>query len=158
RIGLPAISVACGPWSHGGMAAKLQDRGGLSAALPKLRPAAASALLEKVLADGPTTVGAADIRWPAFLERLGGGQSGAFFEHFRNESPNVGAAARSSQASRLLQRLPTTAHVERVAMVLEFVTATAARVLDFDPSARFNEELPLRQQGLDSLMAVELRN
>ena len=82
RLGLPALSVAWGPWTGAGMAADLatrgrdvwQDRG-----LGKIEPAAGFSQLERLLADGATYCAVIPIRWSHFLAQLPAGADRDFF-------------------------------------------------------------------------------
>ncbi|MFT4623579.1 MAG: acyl transferase domain-containing protein/NADPH:quinone reductase-like Zn-dependent oxidoreductase, partial [Myxococcota bacterium] len=130
--GLPAVSIAWGPWSGGGMAAgveaRLRDRLAIHGWAP-LTPGAALAAFDRALG-GPSTVvvvAAAEAAVSALPD-----------------------AVPSSVVDRIV-RLP---HDERADAVREHLTglATAQLRRDLDPSQ------PLWDQGMDSLMAIELRN
>jgi hypothetical protein len=47
---------------------------------------------------------------------------------------------------------------QRPQLLLDFVAAQVARVLGAPPTQGIDEQQPLNEMGLDSLMAVELRN
>ncbi|MFD5468679.1 SDR family NAD(P)-dependent oxidoreductase, partial [Kitasatospora sp. NPDC127059] len=161
--GLPAVSLGWGLWADSaGMAGRISDsdqarlrRGGL-AAMPAED---ALALFDAALAAGrpvalPARLDLAAVRTehdrgeiPPLLRRLlprTGGPGGA-----RTTS------ARPAASARRIAELPP---AEREAALLDLVRAKAAEVLGHDDPATVEPDRALREQGLDSLTTVELRN
>ncbi|MGW1979103.1 SDR family NAD(P)-dependent oxidoreductase [Streptomyces sp. NPDC001889] len=170
--GLPALSVNWGFWSSVGMVARYDERHGRSLApkgMESFTPEQGIGLLQKLLA-GPArqlTVLAADWdRWSAAYP------DAARDPMLREVVPAVPPPP--SPVVPLPAPVPVTAvvPVEPVvpaapekqipvaappALVREFLTDRVARVLAL-PAQRLNARKPLNRQGLDSLMATEVRS
>jgi polyketide synthase 12/myxalamid-type polyketide synthase MxaB len=79
----------------------------------------------------------------------------ALASEVRSRAPiEVSSAARTD----LLRRLASARPSERLEVLLSCVQAEAAKVLGLDMSRTLDPRRPLNEIGLDSLMAVELRN
>jgi polyketide synthase 12/myxalamid-type polyketide synthase MxaB len=68
------------------------------------------------------------------------------------------AAAAAPRKKRLADTIASSAPNRRAAVVLAFVRDEALKVLGLDAATTVDPRQPLREFGLDSLMAVELRN
>ena len=168
--GLPAISVAWGPWRGEGMAARTrsQDRWqalGVQPIAPRAAFALLGALLARAAAAGAQSDSAAKdeastAAWVVFPVRdrqalrrflpacpLWNGElaSGAAPE----------ASASHGELRRKLALLPAAA---RQPAVQDFVLAEVWRQLGESGVARLDPQRPLSESGFDSLMAVRLRD
>ncbi|MEO8057466.1 MAG: type I polyketide synthase [Burkholderiales bacterium] len=153
--GLPATSIAWGPWADGGMAAALSDRDakrwrerGVSA----LATNEALALLERAIQGPGAAVAALTVDWNRFAAGAGSPRFGELAS--RPATPDAIASAAGGLLTRLAAALPT----ERRNTLAAFVRAQARLALGLAASTELDERQPLRDLGLDSLMAVELRN
>jgi acyl transferase domain-containing protein/predicted O-methyltransferase YrrM/acyl carrier protein len=163
--GLPALAINWGAWSEIGAAVdhRLEERGtatfspaqGLAAleyALQRAMPAAGEAGRVAQLA-----VLAAD--WSSALERWPAGHAPAFLRDVLRTVPSDAAASPASEAARtLLRRLEASPPNRRPTLLLGHVRTAAAHVLGIGDARRVPLQQPLQELGLDSLMAVELRN
>ncbi|MFO7566199.1 MAG: SDR family NAD(P)-dependent oxidoreductase, partial [Enhygromyxa sp.] len=157
-IGLPAQSLAWGPWAEGGMAARLSDadiarmkRSGfppitvaeglqlLDAALARPEPA-----LVPVRLDTKALAGRSD------LPRL--------FSGLVRASPQRAATSKLDESQTLTARIAATPSGKRLRLVTELVLREAALVLGAPSPNALGTKQALQELGLDSLMAVELRN
>jgi acyl transferase domain-containing protein/acyl carrier protein len=159
-LGLPALSVNWGPWGSAGMAAALDDRGAQRLAVRgvgAIKPAQGLDLLGRLLADpaAPPQVAVLPIDWPRFLEAsFPGGNAPAFLEAV---APPPSPSA-DGGAAPLKDLLDAAGPEEQGALVLDWVRERAARILGLGSGAALDPATPLGPLGLDSLMAVELKN
>jgi acyl transferase domain-containing protein/acyl carrier protein len=165
--GLPALSVAWGAWAQVGTVA----RRGLGARIARrhlglLAPAAALEVLGRLLRAGSPRLAVMAVDW----QRLGAGEEPALWrdlarearERARRAPPGSSAAGAGAilAVSRdvLRQRLELAPAGERRAVLAAELAAQAGRILGLDPSRPLPPRRPLGELGLDSLMALELRN
>jgi polyketide synthase 12 len=160
--GLPAISLAWGPWGGEGMAARLSDadrarmrrRG-----LVPLAPSDGLALLD-------TALGRPDaLLVPAHLDTSAVATHGeappTMLRGMVRAAPRPRAATATSSGPStvtLEQRLAALPESERDRAVLDLVRSEIASVLDLGRPESLGPDRPLKELGLDSLVAVELRN
>ena len=165
RAGLPATSLAWGPWqvgetSTGGMAATLSAADWQRMARQGLAPhtgADGLGLLDAVAALGQALLVPArlDLRsgaaHPALLSGLTAPTAAAPTRRVVGPAP---AAGRGGLAGRLAA-LP---EADRDDVVLDLVRAQTALVLGMSGPEAVEATRPFRELGIDSLTAVELRN
>nr|WP_083737807.1 type I polyketide synthase [Amycolatopsis keratiniphila] len=149
-LGLPATTVAWGAWAGAGMAADATAaerlrRDGVS---PMPPDRALDALWRAAGQDDPFAV-VADIDWA----RFDGGLPRP--NRLLLDLPNVRTVR--GEPESLLDRLTAAGPAERQAMLVRFVTASAATVLGHSPDS-VRAERAFKDLGFDSLTAVELRN
>ncbi|WP_020542790.1 SDR family NAD(P)-dependent oxidoreductase [Nonomuraea coxensis] len=139
--GLPATSVDWGPWSETGLAAT-PDRAGRLAerGMGGIDTASGLRVLDDVLAERPAQVAAIPLDAPRWFAANPGQDRWSVFAGLRGDAHAGGPLRVSGQ--------------EELETVL---TGWVAGVLRTTPAA-VDPALPLTRLGLDSLMAVELRN
>jgi acyl transferase domain-containing protein len=155
--GLAGLSVNWGAWADVGSATeqgvsdRIAERG-----LGLLPPAATLRLLGRLLVDAPPQVAVLAVDWSIY-----GRQHGAAEQPFLTDVMFHGSVASETPAPpvevSLATRLASTPTHLQTGLVLTYVREQAALVLDLDPLA-IDDRIPLSEMGLDSLMAVELRN
>jgi acyl transferase domain-containing protein/NAD(P)-dependent dehydrogenase (short-subunit alcohol dehydrogenase family)/acyl carrier protein len=160
RLGLPALSVAWGAWSDVGMMAALAARGPdvwAARGLGKITPALGFARLERLLREGATAVAVMPIDWRVFLAQLSRGADRSFFKAME-EKIRFAHAPQNLRVSTIVPHLQALPAGQRRQALVAHLAERALQVLGLDASTPVNTRLPLKELGLDSLMAVELRN
>ncbi|RLL70608.1 type I polyketide synthase [Streptomyces sp. Z26] len=157
--GLPALSVAWGPWAGGGMIAdSLQDvlrqRG-----VPVIDPDTALHGLQRALDLDDTVVAVADVDWP----RFGGVFTSVRPSRLLDEIPAAQPAAdddaaRTAEPSAFLRELAGLDERRRNARLVALVREQVASVLGHADPASVDPQGAFKELGFDSLTAVELRN
>jgi acyl transferase domain-containing protein/acyl carrier protein len=156
--GLPALSINWGVWRDVGAAVTsgAVERVGAQG-IGLIAPDEGLALLGRLLRSAPAQVGVMPIDWPVFLRRFGS-DAPHFFAEFAQVAPqDVFAPETVPAVPTILRQLADAAPHRRITMIRDFVRASSGRVLGLPP-ARIDDQTPLSALGLDSLMAVELRN
>lgn len=161
RLRLPAVSIAWGRWAIG-MAAAVDDRDrqrwsrqGIS----EIELEAGLELLERLLGAPSAQVTVLPIEWETFLREPGGPRPLLLELAPRRGSGRQGAAPSERQLEpTLAQRLDEAPPGGRRRLLVAHVQDEAATVLALDASQAIGVGQGLRDLGLDSLMAVELRN
>jgi acyl transferase domain-containing protein/NADPH:quinone reductase-like Zn-dependent oxidoreductase len=158
-LGLPATSVAWGAWGGAGMAAEPVARGRdvfTARGLGMIDPEMAFSRLERLLVDGNPYGAVIPIDWTRFLSNLPDGADTAYFSLLTSApKPRDAAVVRTSSSLGRLKAIP--AGQRRDALCAE-LAANACHVIGLDDGTSIASTTPLRDMGLDSLMAVELRN
>jgi acyl transferase domain-containing protein len=154
--GLPALSVAWGAWAETGMAARVESAGGRRT-MSLLRPVKAGeyfAALDCALGSGLSNIALLSADWQQWQDLSGRSRTHvlAMMSPERREQTPVGAAR--SIADRLAEMPPS----RRRKTTLDYLRSQATRVLGLADSYLIDENEPLMRMGLDSLMALELRN
>jgi acyl carrier protein len=158
--GLAGQSINWGPWSDVGMAAGLVEKDRVRRAaqgLGAITPAEGGQALEAILGGGATQVAVLPIDWGTFLAATPGPPPPLLAEiaHEPRSAPRPTAVGR---ATGFLQALEAASPSERPDLVVTHVRELALKVLGLSASHPLDVQKPLSAMGLDSLMAVELRN
>ncbi|MEU6540478.1 type I polyketide synthase [Streptomyces sp. NPDC047000] len=170
--GLAATSVAWGPWGGGGMATSTSvsaaaesvvgGRGHARGTVTPLDPDLAVAALATALDSGVTCEFVADIDWGRFAPAFTTLRPSALL----GELPEAVAGARSGEQGRigvsrddgLAARIGALPRDAGIRAAVELVRARAAGVLGFAGAESVPADRAFRELGVDSLIAVELRN
>lgn len=168
--GLPGLSINWGPWSGTGAAV---DRGvdlrGGSQGMDALSPEQGLQALAHLLDAGVAQAMVVQADWPRFIEQR---MRGAIPAILRGLATPANAAGRSKlpagpakpaspaadPSTSLRSRLAEAAPARQRLIMGGFVREQALRALGMDTSRAMDPRTPLGDMGLDSLLAVELRN
>ncbi len=158
-MGKPALSVNWGAWSGLGFAEtaggkRLAARLAL-AGIRSIAPAQALEVMERLLRQGSTQVAAVPVDWALYRQFFPAGTQSPLLSELAREdadrSPEAGQSAEKRDA--ILAAEPA----QRLQLIQSHLTELVARVLGL-PASKLDIEQPLSNLGLDSLMAVELKN
>jgi acyl carrier protein len=152
-----------GPWAQVGMAAGLLEkdqRRHVEKGVEPIPPGDGARAFGQLLRDGagPQAM-VAPIRWGRLLGQFPSGDVPAFLQHQVQESSTATTAvAGPAQGPPLLRQLEEAPMAQRRDLILSHVRELALKVLGLPPLHPISARKPLSEMGLDSLMAVELRN
>jgi acyl carrier protein len=118
-------------------------------------PTEALTLLGRLLRQGATQAGVLRVNWPRFSLPGMNGRVPARFDGLRARAADVDQQSEASAGLERIMREPTPEG--RCKALLEVLREQVSRVLGTIP-ARIEIDKPLTSLGMDSLMAVELRN
>ena len=154
--GVHGLSIQWGPWLSTGMhAGELAERNTAELERQGIKPLTAAdgvSLFEWLTGFPGSAVSVMQVDWTTFRSARGGRERRLFVER-------VGEAGQGGgEAAAFAERLAAADSVHARRQMLESaVRDTAARVLRVSPR-RLDSRRPLGTMGLDSLMAIELRN
>jgi NADPH:quinone reductase-like Zn-dependent oxidoreductase/thioesterase domain-containing protein/NADP-dependent 3-hydroxy acid dehydrogenase YdfG/acyl carrier protein len=155
--GLPAITINWGPWAGSGMAAEAgRDQAVRSRGMALLEPARGLEVLGELLRCDASQVAVMDARWDELLRMLGSRRPSLLAEiAAETELDGTEPASRVDQSFR--QRLLNADAITRDSLVRDYIRNELARIMSVD-AASLEMEQPLSTFGLDSLLALELKN
>ncbi|MFK8844233.1 type I polyketide synthase [Streptomyces sp. Ac-502] len=160
--GLPATSVAWGPWAETGMAADgtgIQDRvrrGGFTPMAPRL----ALTALRRAIEHDATTPTLADIDWQRYAEVFTALRPSPLvgdLPELRRAAPSAGTETALREPA-LRRRLAGLSPAARPRFVLDLVRTQVAAVLGHTGTSGVGADRAFSDLGFDSLTTVELRN
>ncbi|KOV73004.1 hypothetical protein ADL01_19130, partial [Streptomyces sp. NRRL WC-3618] len=178
-LGLPALSLAWGPWAGGGMAVdggvveqRVRDSG-----MPPMAPDLAVAAMGALLADaaaaasadsaaGSAAITLADVEWDQYAPTYAMARPCHLFDQLTGppvstEVSTTGPdrrSARGATPSSLADQLAALPAAERERALLDLVRERVATVLGYPATKTVDTTRPFKDLGFDSLTAVELRN
>jgi mycoketide-CoA synthase len=158
RRGLPATSVAWGPWNGGGMVNADYGNQLRRQGLRAMDPDVAIAALAKAVDHDTAPVVVADVDWPRFLTAFSSVGPAQLLRGIPEVQQSRAAEnAASVETASLVRRLALATEPEHLAIVQDFVRTHVLAVLGFGSDERVDPERSLLELGIDSLMAVQLR-
>jgi hypothetical protein len=156
--GLPGLSINWGAWAEVGAAAgRVVSERARQQGLEPIAPERGLQVLDLLLRCSAAQATVASIRWPTFLSRFT--TPPPFFGELA-PAPSALSPARErapSSSNGVLEVIMSATPGRRLDILLDFVQAQAGYVLGVD-AAQVGPRASLNEFGLDSLMAVELRN
>ncbi|NEO45949.1 MAG: KR domain-containing protein, partial [Moorea sp. SIO4A3] len=153
--GLPGLSINWGAWASAGMAARLA-----SGHQQRLEASGMSAIelergmqaLGSLLSDSPSQVGVLPINWSKFVSQLPSGKKIPFLEALISAEPSF------TKKSAFREQLEAATVSERQELLTTHLRSIIAKTLGLQDIQKIEMRQPLFDLGLDSLMAVELKN
>ncbi len=173
--GLRTLSVQWGAWASSesgeSMFARLSATASARALRQGVRPmeeGPALAALQAAILSGRSNTVIADVDWPSYLGQFPAASAArGFFEEFlplkrHATAPEYGDSSVSPPAAVgaefVVAEILQAARADRLPRMEALVRASARKVLGLSASRPMPADTPLQELGLDSLMALELRN
>jgi NAD(P)-dependent dehydrogenase (short-subunit alcohol dehydrogenase family)/acyl carrier protein len=157
---LPVISINWGPWSQVGMAARDNPEARLAATgMTSIDPEVGLEILERAMVSPAAQLGVLPVEPAAWNRFAPGGHAPPYLAALIRANHGTGMAAQSVTIASALDRAALlAAPIDDWQSILESqLREQAARVLKLAPSA-LDVEQSLSGLGIDSLMAIELKN
>ncbi len=167
--GLPALCLDWGAWDAVGMTARLNEHNQqelLRRGLDWITPEVAVRAFEQALSQPRTEQLILAVKWAEYLEHIQSA-SQSFFERIaergRTRTVHQSSAVQTGQVkdsgpSELVRRFLETPTSRRKAYLILQIQQAVARLVGFPLDTAIDPQTPLNTLGLDSLMAVEMRN
>ncbi|MFE1252173.1 SDR family NAD(P)-dependent oxidoreductase, partial [Streptomyces sp. NPDC058735] len=156
--GLPATSIAWGPWAGDGMAAESGSRRRGQGAITALDPRLALSALGVALDAGVTTQLVVDADWADFVPAFTAARPSALLTPVAPVSVTAEPRATERPGDDLRSRVAGMPREAGQRLVEEHVQQLTALVLGHEGPEQVAVDRPFRDLGVDSLIAVELRN
>jgi len=156
--GLPAVTINWGPWAEIGLAARrnLGDR--LRAqGMGMISPDDGLRALDRVLRGDSPQIAVMPLQWDVFARAAPMIAGLPIFKEIARPSAKAGTGAGTVVAD-LKQLIEQTRPADRKPVLRNSVTTLAARILGLDAAQSIDPRQALSEMGMDSLMAVEMRN
>ncbi|MFG3242565.1 amino acid adenylation domain-containing protein [Streptomyces sp. NPDC048157] len=158
--GLPATVLHWGGWAGGGMVSDEAERLARSRGLRSMAPGRALDALELALRAGTVALGVADIDWTKFAPAYRAARPRPLLdaiEEAREVPAEQGPSGDPSAGRELRARLAGQDADAQLRTVIDLVKDEVTPVLGLTAHG-LPDDKPLQQLGLDSLMAVTVRN
>ncbi|MGW5619108.1 SDR family NAD(P)-dependent oxidoreductase, partial [Streptomyces sp. NPDC003877] len=163
--GLPALSIAWGPWAQGGMTQGRAESQLKRVGLVPLAPDAALTALDAALTAGPPTGPAtriaARVDWARAAPTHQAGRARPLLADLAETRPDHGTtpatpAGRDDAANPLRTALTDLADADRLPHLRTLIAVEAAAVLGVTDPASLGTERGFKDLGFDSMMAIQL--
>ncbi len=155
-MGLHGLSINWGMWGKGGMAARLSAQApsligktGMSA----IEPEQGCQVLEELLLKQVNQVGVFPINWHQFLQHLPSGINTVSLENFA-----LTDSEKEIQKDEFLGQLIKAPESDRQQLLISYIQTKLGKLLGLPASQLPDPKLGFFDLGMDSLMAIELRN
>ncbi|WP_424097237.1 SDR family NAD(P)-dependent oxidoreductase [Moorena producens] len=152
--GLPGLSINWGPVSKVGLAAESgADSRAIQKGINPISPSQVLEALDLLISSSAVEVGVVPIQWNQFLTQLPNGVKLPFLEGFTATKKS----ATELKQDKIISQLEVASKTERETILSSHLQSEIATVLGMGDMT-IDLKQPLTTMGLDSLMALELRN
>lgn len=152
--GLPALSINWGVWSEIGSAVKKgADKNEKIPGLGLIDPERGIRALEKIFNSGNAQIGILPMDWNKYFERT----KNKFAEKLISENRDSEKEISEKDDDDLFSKLRNANESEQTELLKDYFRELISMIMGLDPED-LDDEQPLNTMGLDSLMAIELKN
>ncbi|AXB47627.1 type I polyketide synthase [Amycolatopsis albispora] len=158
-LGLPATSIAWGSWADAGLGAdnpELSEHMRRVGVLP-MEPKLAITALQQALEDGETLLTVTNTDWKRFAPSFTATRPSPLLSDLPEVTAALAGEPDTGGEPELRQRLADLPEADRARVLLDVVRAEAAAVLGHDRPQAIPADKVFREQGFDSVTAVEMR-
>ena len=159
--GLPAISVNWGPWAEAGMAADLAKRSArrwIPEGVTALSSADGLSALAGLLPTSAAQMAVMPVDWARFLSQFPEGKEPRVLERIASQVVRPTTPKADSPQPRIREELLAFPPGERRGRLIAYLQQRTGAVMGLPADNLPDPEQGLFEMGLDSLMAVELKN
>ncbi|MEH1949612.1 MAG: type I polyketide synthase [Nostoc sp.] len=156
-LGLPGLSVNWGAWGEGGMAARLADQFQSrirSLGMSSIPPEQGLQILDRLLGESATSVGVFPVNWSVFVAQLPAEMKMPVLSAFIGSQ----SVAKETKTSEFLAQLKAAKASDRPQLMTNYLQGVVGKLLGFPDSQLLDPQLGFFDIGMDSLLALELRN
>lgn len=158
--GLPALTINWGAWAEVGAATsqRVEERAHLLGIGALTLEQGVNALGE-LMSSTAAQISVLKVNWAQYLNQMA--VQPPFFKELASAVPvrqQAATAVVQSDVSEWLKRLEESIPNKRHNLLIDFIRSQATKVLGLEATFAIDPRQPLQGLGLDSLMAVELRN
>jgi myxalamid-type polyketide synthase MxaE and MxaD len=156
-LGLPGLSVSWGAWGEGGMAARLAEQFQnriRSLGMSSIPPEQGLQILDQLLGQSAALVGVFPVDWSQFVTQLPLGMKMPVLEAFIGSQ----SVAKDTQSNEFLAQLKAAKASLRPQLMTNYLQGVVGKLLGFPDSQMLDPQLGFFEMGMDSLLALELRN
>jgi acyl transferase domain-containing protein/SAM-dependent methyltransferase/acyl carrier protein len=156
-LGLPAASIAWGPWAGIGMADAVAPKQAVqweASGVGVIPAGAGLEILGRLAAADTGHIAVLSVDWHAYIARMGNRRPPALI---RGLAESHGTAARTSApVAQLRDQLRGVPDAARHTAVLDHIRTVAARIMGHADARVLDPDVPLADYGLDSLIALSI--
>ena len=155
-LGLPGLSINWGPWGEIGMAAALDSRDQArwsDLGIGNIAPTPGVKILERLLTQNTAQMAVLPVNWSKFLKQFQKDAQPPFFDAFKPVSEQPASAQ-----PQFLKQLEAAPAAKQRDLLLGLIRSQIGKVARLHAVEQIQPRQRLFDLGLDSLMAVELKN
>jgi len=156
-MGLPSLSIDWGLVGAGGMVSEEYYKWLLQIGMNEIEPEQGFEMLTRFLNTGLPQAILANIDWKIFKEIYEARRTRPFFEKIKTQVTQIDRS-KEKEKSIILPDFKKLRGEDRKNRIVSYIQKSVAQILGYEGTSVLDPQLSLLDLGLDSLMAVELRN